>query len=448
MEMRQQLIARSLSGSKASPISSVKAPTNTNIFQKAEKSAFDPVATPVQQSAAPAAVNSPLPVVERRVETPTQSITPVQNLPKQRSLATYSVVALLATVLGVGVVYNANQKFAPEMYGTSAMTAAAEAFSKGQNYATFDLNINIRQLRDEQIKRMTKTPDVVLLGASHWQEANENLVKHEDLYNAHIHRDYWEDLFGMIEIFERHDRLPKKMIISLRDNQFMPIEVRKDFLWEPGVPFWRAMADKLGIRKESYWKSYPWQRLRERLSLNMLFTNITRWFNADERPHATEKPLSKTLDILLPGGSIVWSTEHKNFFTQERAEHEATTFAHFKIKNPPVWEKRGLDNFEKLLDHLKSKGVELYFVRPPFNPIYWDVVQNTAYSETLSKFEAITKDIADRHDIKILGSFNPYDVGCRKEQYIDAEHANAECLKGIFDQYTAIDKARTASKTK
>jgi hypothetical protein len=469
-DMRRMLIERGLKGSSASLLKSASKPQGpavapTASIRRAAKSIFDPfsAAPPVVQAqptvavvaapqSTPAAVAAPS-AAERADAPPAAAPKVIADAkshaePRRYSAAAYAAVCLLATTLGIGTVYNANQKFAAEMYGDGPMTAAAEAFSKGKNYATFDLNINIRQLREQQVARMTKTPEVVLLGASHWQEADENLLKHKDLYNSHIHRDYWEDLFGMIEMWERHDRMPKQMIISLRDNQFMPIEVRRDFLWEPGIPGWRRMAEKMGIPTESYWKSYPWQRLRERLSLQMLFGNLTRWYNAEELPHETDKAKYKTLDVLLPGGSIVWSQEHSDFFTQTRAKFEAETFADFKIANPPVWEQRGMDNFEQLLKYVQAKGVEITFVFPPFNPLYWDRVQNTAYSKKLDKYVSMIKGMADRHKIAMIGSFNPYNVGCTKEQYIDAEHANAACLQNIFDEFTALDTGKDTGRYK
>ena len=50
--------------------------------------------------------------------------------------------------------------------------------------------------------------DVVVLGASHWQEAHADLLPGRRFYNAHVHRDYHEDLLAVVEMLLRHDRLP------------------------------------------------------------------------------------------------------------------------------------------------------------------------------------------------------------------------------------------------
>lgn len=348
-----------------------------------------------------------------------------------------TAVLILAGVAGV---WRANVAFAPEMYAEKGMVPFAKAFAEGKNYATFDLNINIRKMREEHVARFTETPDVVLVGASHWQEAHAGLVKSERMYNGHIHRDYWEDLLGVVEVYTRNNRLPKRMIISIRDKQFTPVDDRKDFLWEPGIPAYRDMADRLGIAKQSAWKTYPWQRLRERLSLSMLFTNVTRWFNAEELPHATAENHFKALDTLLPDGSILWSAEHQAIFTQERARNESIAFAEKSRNSPPLVDPKGVKAFEKVLDFLKSKGTEVVLVHPPFNPIFMEHVKGGTYLEGLGRIEALTRDIAARHGLKIIGSFDPAKVGCTADMYIDAEHGNPACLQNIFNEYEALFK--------
>jgi hypothetical protein len=355
------------------------------------------------------------------------------------SLKTYLVAAAAVAAVCVALVFKGNEQFNSEMYAETGMLPAAEAFSAGENYANYDLNINIRKLRDFHIARMPKTPDMVLFGASHWQEADGGLVTHLDWYNSHIHREFWEDLFGMTYMWESHGRMPKKLIIALRDNIFAPIESRPDFLWEPGIPYWRAMADKMGLEKEPLLTSLPYARFRERFNLSMLHSNFVRWVKSPEAPQATSKDEFQSMDILMQDGSIKWSRDHLAIFTKERTLRESLSFADVKIKSPPLIEQRGVENFDKLLTYLKAKGVTVYFARPPYNPQFWDKVQGTAYMDGLKPVIEMQDKLAAKHGIKMLGSFNPHDVGCTPEQYIDSEHANRWCLKKIFDQFTAYD---------
>lgn len=353
----------------------------------------------------------------------------------------YTLLCLILIAAGLAAVWQGNKAYGPEMYAQYGLMPAEKAFEDGQNYAVFDLNLNVRRMRELRVASMTQTPDVVLLGASHWQEAHSDLLKGLTLYNSHIHRDFWEDLLGMAQIWSQNHRLPKRMIISIRDNQFRPIATRPDFLWEPGIANYRMMADTLGVEKESYWTSLPYQRIRQLFSISILFDNLTRWHNADIRPHATTDRQSETLDTLLPDGSIVWSKKHMAFFSSERMMREAVALAELRRNDPPQVEARGVDAFEKLLDYLKAQGVTVYLAQPPFNPIYYDSLQGSAYFEGLKKVDAMTHDIAARHGLKMIGGFNPHKVGCTPNMYIDAEHSNPTCLQKIFDEFAQIVKS-------
>ena len=362
------------------------------------------------------------------------------------SLRTYLLVSVLLTVVGLAGVVKGNQSFGPEMYGDGGMVPAAEAAVAGRNYAVFDLNLNIRHLRDEVAKRLKETPDVILLGASHWQEAHAGLVKSGNMYNSHIHRDYWEDPLGVVEIWERTGRLPKRMIIAIRDKQFTPVSARTDFLWEPGIPYYRIMAERLGLPVESVWKTLPYDRVRALFSLSMLFENLTRWYNAPELPHVTDERRFKTLDTLMPDGSILWSENHKKIFTAERRQNEVNSFLAASLDHPPIVDPKGVEAFNVLLDHLKEKGVQVYLVHPPFNPEFYDKITGSKYAEGLQQIEDLTKNIAQKHGLQVFGGFNPHKFGCTADQYIDAEHANPTCLQGIFAEYDKLVEAEGAAK--
>ncbi len=381
------------------------------------------------------------------VALPADTKVAVQAVPRKKTTGSkrYTLAFLLATMLGMGAIWYGNQDYAPEMYGTGGMVPAATAHANNLNYAVFDLNLNIRALREEQLKRMTKTPDVIILGASHWQEAHKDLIKGQDFFNAHIHRDYWEDPLGMVELLERYNRLPKKLIISIRDNQFTPVEKRKDFLWEPGIAAYRVMSEKLGLQTESYIKTLPYNRAQAMLSLPMFFENFTRWYNAAERPGPSDKQHFETLDVLLPDGSIMWSNKKMKLFTAERTKAESIAFADKRKNDPPQVDPQGIAAFDTLLSHLKEKGVSVYLVRPPFNPIYYDRLQGTPYADGLARIDAIIHKFASDHQLPLFGSFNPHEIGCTSDMYIDAEHSNARCLQKIFDQFTAIDSAKSAN---
>jgi hypothetical protein len=371
--------------------------------------------------------------------------TQAQKTKKAATQMLFGFAFTAAFVASMAGIWYGNQVYGPEMYGQTGMVPAAIAHAEGKKYAVFDLNLNIRALRDEQLKRMTKTPELIILGASHWQEAHADQLRGMDVFNAHIHRDYWEDPLGMVELLVRHNRLPKKLIIAIRDRQFTPVDARKDWLWEPGIPAYRAMTERLGIETESYWKTAPYHRFQALISLPMLFENFTRWYNASDRPKSTEANVLENMDMVLADGSIMWSNKKMHIFTPERSLEEVNKYAKVALNSPPLIDPKGVAAFDSLFAYLKNQGVQVYLTNPPFNPEFYDRIPGTPYAEALARVETLTQKFSKDYGFPIFGGFNPHKMGCTSKMYIDAEHSNPDCLQKIFDQFLALDGVRKAS---
>lgn len=374
----------------------------------------------------------------------------VASLPKVQKKAARQFP--FATVFGLafaaamaGIIYG-NQAYGPEMYATNGMVPAAEAHAQGKNYAVFDLNLNVRALREAQLKRMTKTPELIILGASQWQEGHKELLRGLDVFNAHIHRDYWEDFPGMVELLVRYDRLPKKLIVAIRDKQFTPVEARKDWLWEPGIPAYRAMTRRLGIETESYVKTAPYHRLQALISLPMLFENFTRWYNAPEHPGPTTDRQKQKMDMIMPDGSIVWSSYKKlNVFSAKRTASEVDALVTSSLSSPLLIDPKGVAAYESVFAYLKSQGVQVYLTNPPYNPDFYDRIVGTPFAEGVARIDALTHKFSNEFGFPVFGNFNPHKAGCTSDMYIDAEHSSPQCLQKVFDQFLALDGASKAN---
>ena len=357
------------------------------------------------------------------------------ELGARRSAARHICVFAALCFMAIVGIWESNKYFSPMLFDQNLIEKVAQTHVEGRNFAVFDLNINIRDLRNATIARMDHTPELVILGASHWQEAHVNLLPGKDLYNSHVHRDYYEDMLAVTEMWVRHGKLPKEMIITIRDNLLTPVKDRTDFLWLPGIKYYRAFAERIGLEPHSSWDTLPVQTWRELVSLPLLRSQATVHLTAPVQPHATDAFAFETLDTLLPGGSILWSGEHQRLFTRERARNEALSFANARRNDPPRIDPKGITHLEALFDFLKEKGVRVTLAHPQFNPIFWDAVQGTPYMDGLNKVKDQTIAWSKKYGFPIIGGFAPEKVGCSADMYIDAEHGNSTCLGMLLQQY-------------
>lgn len=363
------------------------------------------------------------------------------DLAPRSTPASYLFMVFALLIIGVVTVRSLNVFFAPLLYKDDHVWSVGQSLSSGASYLTYDLNIETRGLRREGIRSLDERPDVAVMGASHWQEAHSAIVPELNFYNAHIHRDYYEDIAAVASWFFNYDRMPEKLIISIRDNQFAPVETRTDFLWVPVLPDYRAAASLFGFEAHAAYANGLTPRLRQAVSLPLLWDNVRRFLNAPVLPHASSELTHATLDVLLPDGGIYWSQLHRDSFTQVRAEREALSLAKAKIASPPIIDPKGVATVDRVLAFLVDQGVEVYIAHPPYHPVFWDAIQDTAYLRALNEVEKTVVSLANKYGLNVIGSFNPHEVGCEAAMYIDGEHASPLCLGEILAQ-ALVDQDR------
>ena len=347
----------------------------------------------------------------------------------------YLFLMFATFIIGVVTVRALNTELAPMLYGRNHIIATAPEMHGTVNYATYDLNIETRLLRREHMRSLDEAPEITVMGASHWQEAHNALMPDARYYNAHIHRDYYEDIVTVVYWMVKYERLPEKLVLSIRDSQFMAPEDRTDFLWVPILDDYRAeAAPYFELTPHRVFENGLTPQLRQVLSLEILMDNIHRYLRADELPHLTQEIVHPTLDILRHDGSIYWSEKHREGFTAERTLRESKLLADGKRYNPPQIDPYAVEAIDRVLGYLHRRGVEVYLAHPPFNPQVWDDLEDTPYMEGLADIKALVAGYAEKYGFDVIGSFNPHDLGCTAEMYIDGEHSSPECLGRILLQ--------------
>ena len=355
-----------------------------------------------------------------------------EDLVPRGTPASYLFLLLAIIVIGTVSIRAINVILAPMLFDEAKINSVARAITHSTGYATYDLNIETRQLRREHIRNLPEAPEIAVMGASHWQEAHGAIMPGVSFYNAHVHRDYFEDIVAVASWFIKYDKLPKKLVISIRDNQFTAPRDRTDFLWVPVLPDYRKAAPMFGLTPHEVYRNGLTPQLRQTLSFPLLVAHAERYLDAPEQPHVSGAPSHETLDMLLSDGAIYWSASHRDEFTVERMRAESEALTAGKVNNPPTFDPEGVLAVDTVLGYLREAGVELYLAHPPYNPLVWDAVQGTPYMEGLQQIEELVQAMARRHDIPIIGSFNPYDVGCTADMYIDGEHSSPTCLGMIL----------------
>ncbi|MCU0924526.1 MAG: hypothetical protein MUF44_00365 [Hydrogenophaga sp.] len=341
--------------------------------------------------------------------------------------------SLLILALISGLVLG-NMYLNPMVYRTSHMQEVAQALAQGKNYGVYDTNINWRALRREQIKLMSETPQVVVSGGSRWQEASSIHTPGKTFFNAFGHSDFSEDFFAIVHLLEENGRMPETLVLSLRYSIFAPIADRDATGWREWVPEYEAMMAKLGLEPHSASETGRKNHWLALLSIKDLVSLAKRRLSSREHPHILNEEDSETLDVIRSDGSLQWSKKNANLFTPEYAEKDSikrlARYTDYTLRIDADM----VDATDRLFAYLKEKKVKVVLAQTPFHPTFYDGIKQRQYGQTLDEIEEIGRKFSLKYDFPIVGGFDPKEVGCPKEEFIDWHHGTPDCLAKIFSQ--------------
>lgn len=76
---------------------------------------------------------------------------------------------------------------------------------------------------------------------------------------------------------------------------------------------------------------------------------------------------------------------------------------------------------------LKKKNIKVYFVLIPLSPLVFEE-KNKHYRERILAVEAKIREIAQKNNIKIVGSYKPWEHDMDSNSFLDAQHPKPSAL--------------------
>jgi hypothetical protein len=346
----------------------------------------------------------------------------------------YGILFAAILMLGGGATSLGNFALNPLIYNPSQQVAAAIALSEGHSIAVPDSNLDWRDLRRENILRLSQTPDVVIFGGSRWQEASSEVAPGQKVYDAFVSNDHFEDMMAMAELlFETH-RLPKTLILSVRFSTFEYLDRRDSGWWKSFGPEYRRMADRLNVEPHSMIDTVPVGKWLNLLSLDALLGKLRQYSQLHTLWRTTDSLSDPDLDIVGPDGALRFSDRHLMMATLDYARENAATMAALHRRTRLQVDPVLVGQLGKLIVFLKRQGVRVVFAQTPFHPAYFRAIQGSPYYEDLQHIDAELNRVASAGGADVIGSFDAAREGCSEADYRDFNHARLQCLRRIVIQ--------------
>jgi len=133
--------------------------------------------------------------------------------------------------------------------------------------------------------------------------------------------------------------------------------------------------------------------------------------------------------VTLPDGSHVYS---RKYLLKNTPPRIAIGGSNYKIKQGTQISEDAVSLFSKLIKSLNDIGIDTVLIMTPYHHNVWkdeSSINTIALVEVESRVKKLGKDLG----IRVLGSYNPKNIGCNPNEFFDDMHARVSCLAKIVN---------------
>ena len=92
-------------------------------------------------------------------------------------------------------------------------------------------------------------------------------------------------------------------------------------------------------------------------------------------------------------------------------------------------------SLELWIDSLQQSGVQVVFWLSPYHPDAYRFLANSSDYRIILDVQKYFEELAISKNIPLVGSYNPEDIPCTKDEFYDEQHPKESCLEKIWAEY-------------
>jgi len=297
--------------------------------------------------------------------------------------------------------------------------------------------LQLYRLQDLQNTQPTawRLPNTVVVGSSRSMQIHN--VPDASLINLSVSGASLEDYIAILQIA---NSLPySKLIIGVDPWVFN--QNSGQTRWRSICPAWRIgmerMLDQPTPKKICSETDSKWHQLVNlaytKASTQLMFSRLLEpakspgdWY---EKKDDAPEPKS---DLIRPDGSRVYNRLFAEMPTIEVIQ-KAKTYSRIPVYSLGGFSFLNRDSktlFETLILRMKQGGKEIVLFLPPYHPdAYSDIV---TIVPQVRGVEIYLRGISQSLNVKLVGSYDPSNTGCMREDFFDGMHPKDSCVEKIF----------------
>lgn len=347
-------------------------------------------------------------------------------------IATFS--PLLALLIIVNIYYDP-----VNVFHNVSRSIADSLLANNSTYITSG-NMNEREVKQYIIEDMPEDIDCISIGSSTMFGIRSEHVGTENYYNLGVSGADFYDILAQFGLMEIHGKVPKRVIFCVDTYFFdenmlsiltrhIPYKPYANYMIQilngenPSVPQKNTFADD--IQKFSQMFSVSSFQTAVDYFMEYKTLNVERWGIADA-------DYDGTYSYYLADGSMMYPVDYRNNTVDDVVKDAASYDVTYYFSSGEHISETSMDVFEKLICYLEDQGTEVILFLPPLCPSLWNKCSEDV-TPILWEVEAFAQEMAEKYELKMVGSYNPYTVGMTDADFYDCRHMRHECLDEYFD---------------
>jgi hypothetical protein len=288
---------------------------------------------------------------------------------------------------------------------------------------------------------LTDRKDVLVLGSSRSKLIRASFFPGRTFFNNSISGAGLVDYLAIYALYQQRGRIPAQLVMELSPwlvhGQYASIwedfNKHKAELEARVLPLAQP-ARAVGDWRRPFPKAYG-ELLSPGYFQTSLFTGLRQLRMAKRAPSSYfeyrlgDLPLGETL---LTDGSTVYAEPARSQAYVEKVRADALAYAQNPAGIPAEIDVPQLAVLEAFMRQLQQEGIEILFYLPPYHPdTYRRLVSSERY-QIVVDVQRTWVQLAQRHHIAIVGSYNPADVAMTDSDFFDGSHLTAAGMTRLF----------------
>lgn len=324
----------------------------------------------------------------------------------------------------------------------------AESIVDGHAAYSATGNGNEREVKHNLIMVMPDETDCIAVGPSLVMCVNKDIVGSDSFINLGVSGADINDILAQFGLMEIYGKKTKRVILcvdsySFNESIYAVEGARNAPLWpyteymlqilngEEPVPVYFNDGQDIKIQMEQAFSISYFQASWDQVIRNRTYAM------SDKRWGVVTEGFDGSKPYYGVDGSWTYAASYQandiNYVLQQCAGYDIETeFAYDRHIS-----EYSKDVFEKLIAYLTNQGIEVELYLCPLAPSLWDRLEvEKSHYAILDELTEFSKEMSNKYDLKITGTYNPYELGIKDEDFYDSRHVRRELMGEFFDFYS------------